>query len=218
MPKQLHIFDLDETLIDGNISLSFGRYLYKRKIFSLYQVIQALLSYCLFLFHFISLEKMHQRIFNELFKHRKASEITHHAHLFLSELLDSSFANPIALGMLTKAQGEGSLVALFSSSPDFLVEPIAHFFRFDEWLASKYSIDKEGSFCDISLVIDGYAKAAQHAVLCKKYALTSKETYVYTDSANDLPLMLSAGYCIVFRPPKKLLIKCLANDWLALFP
>jgi phosphoserine phosphatase len=159
---------------------------------------------------------MHRYIFSLIFKNKSSLQITHLVNDFLSKKIDS-YVNPVALDLLQKAQKDKCLTALFSSSPDFLVQPIAYFFKFDECLATKYAVDKEGVFCDISLIVEGEVKAAHHAVLCEKYKLNSKENFVYTDSENDLPLMFSAGNCYVFHPNKKLLKYCIANDWTAIY-
>lgn len=216
MSRPLHIFDLDKTFLTENISYRFGQFLYKNNIISLAQTMQAIAYYVLFLLGIISITSMHHKIFYALFKNTPSTKITSLVDGFLAQNL-YSYTNPVALNMFKEAQEKQCLTALFSSSPDFLVQPIAHSFRFDEYLATKYSVDKQGTFCDISLIVEGNVKAAEHAKLCVKHKLNPKDNIVYSDSENDLPLMLSAGNCYVFQPNKKLLKYCIDNDWTAIF-
>ncbi len=211
----LHVFDLDGTLSQQNISVAFGRYLFEIGLITRIQALLAISCYGLFKAHKISLHTLHQLLFKLLFKGKKSQLILQHAKEFLESRL-IELTHPLTVKMLRHAQNSHHQTALFSSSLSFLVEPIAQHFRFDHWISSEYSIDKKGNFSEVASIIDGTTKANQLRKLALQLDIEYDKTVAYSDGDNDLPFLNAAGKQIVFYPGKQLLPICLAKGWLAI--
>lgn len=214
-PQQLHIFDLDGTLCKSNVSYLFGQYLQKQKVISKRQALKSVFIYSLFMMDLISIQTLHQRMFETLFLEKKINLITEHVEPFLDKYWQS-LVHPIAQSFLEKAKHTSQHTALFSSSPSFLIQPIAKLAGFDTWLATEYAVDKEGTLCHIALVVDGKKKAAKLSELSQHYGIKAASIYAYSDGENDLPMLQAAGNSIVFHPQGRLLKHCIENDWVAL--
>lgn len=213
--QQLHVFDLDGTLCKRNISFLFGQYLHKQGVINTGEALKSAFIYTLHLANFISIQALHQHLFEILFLNKKLALISSHVEPFLSQYW-SNLEHPIAKSCFLQAKKQQHLTALFSSSPSFLVEPIAKLVGFDSCLATQYAVDKEGSLCHIALVVDGKKKAAKLFELSQQHGIEDQSTVAYSDGENDLPMLKSAGKSIVFHPKKRLLKHCFANDWIAL--
>ncbi len=213
--SQLHIFDLDGTLCKNNVSFFFGQYLQRQGVISRFEAIRSVWTYSLFLTGKISLQTLHQRMFETLFHKKKLPLITCHVAPFLDKYWET-LVHPAAQSFLVKAQKASEPTALFSSSPSFLIEPIARLAGFDSWLGTEYAIDKEEVLCHIALVVDGKKKAARLIDLTQHYGIPRSMTIAYSDGENDLPMLKAAGKSVVFHPRGRLLKHCIDNGWIAL--
>lgn len=197
------------------MSMAFGIYLFKKKIFSLSQVIKSLFFYLLFKKNIITLQHLHRLLFHRLFKDMKNDLILSCAQDFLSKNLFNSL-HPLAHSFLRSAQKRGDLTALFSSSPDFLVRLISEKLNFNLYFSTQYKIDKKKTMTEISIIVDAEAKAIQLNNLCTQLGYTKEQVIAYSDGENDLPLLNSAGTSIVFSPTQRMLETCLINRWITI--
>ena len=189
-----HVFDLDHTLLKGNVSFEFGKHLYKRGWISSFQLLTLLFFYFRHKYFNLPLEDLHQAIFKRLFFGKKISLIQHEVNLFLENLPDMLYQPAF------QRLEPSSLI--LSSSPDFLVVPLAKKLGV-EGHGSTYAVDVDGQLSHISAIMDGDAKAR---------LLPSPCTY-YTDSILDLPTLKSATHCVAVRPDKKLSKVAFLHGW-----
>lgn len=189
---RIHLLDLDGTLVRGNTSLYFFLYLLKKKILPISSFFRAMALFLAFRRKWITLVQFHQNVFRLFLQGRKKILFTQEVEPFLDEWLEKRLDRRL----LERAEG---VKILLSSSPDFLVGPLARRLQISQWEASRYACDAEGRFSEIFKIIDGEEKL--------KWALSfaqAKETLVYSDSDEDLPLLLWAGKVNVVRPNRRL--------------
>lgn len=205
-----HVFDLDETLCSKNMSVAFGRFLYQKKVITFLQASNALSYYALFKAGIISIQILHQRIFEQIFKDRTIHEISLLVSDFL-KTLDKAL-RPLANSFLKAAQSKGHTTALFSSSPDFLVIPVVNILKIDYVLATEYVVNSEGRLSHIHQIIDGEAKAEQLKKLSRQLGFSQTQIIAYNDDEDrDLPMLQLAGRSVVFNSNNLLLIKNIIN-------
>lgn len=195
-------FDLDRTLLVGNSSLFFCRYLQKRGLLSRFD-----LFYCsiIYFFHFfcgLSLWTMQSRVFDRLFKGKSVAELSVHLAPFLKTLV---WYEPV-LTRLKRLREEGYEICILSSSPRFLVEPIARMIDVTDVVATDYSVDSEGRLSAISLLIDGAKK--------KEALLTlGQEAIAFSDSHVDLPFLEAANQVVAVNPTRPLRRLAKQRNW-----
>lgn len=215
LPRQVHAisaFDLDHTLFSENSSYRFGLYLYYKKILSFSALLFILGCHFRHKCGILPIDKLHENAFNRLFLGRFAPHVRQWALDFLEEHFQSLLYTP-ALDKLKKAQTAGHLTVLLSSTPDFLVEPIANRLNIPLWDATQYTVDKDHRFCHIDQLMLGEDKAHILDRLAEKYGVPRQKIYAYSDSHLDLPFLTHAGVAYGVNPNRKLRSICRRKGW-----
>lgn len=140
---------------------------------------------------------------NDLAKH-----VTRFCDLYLSSLLHLP-----ALHYLEEAKQSQKAIALLSSSPDFLVEPIANSLGIPSWIGTCYAVNDEGRLHSVSCVVDGEFKAEYLKRLMQSYGVEKEDICVLSDSILDLPLFEMAGVRVGVNPDRKLRAHCKKHGW-----
>ena len=199
--------DVDGTLTVSNVSVAFGRFLYKRGRISWLQALMASLRYAAHRAGIFSVQTLHRGIFKALFLGKDRKRIEQDAALFWEEqwtaLIRTSVIKEISA--LT-----GQRVALLSSSPDFLVGEAAKRLGIFEWYATEYITGPDGRFQRIGRVMTGEEKACIVQEVKKK---GDNVIMAITDSMLDLPLLEEADTVMVVSPEKKLARLAKERGW-----
>lgn len=204
-------FDLDHTLFTANCSFRFGIYLYRQRVFTTFMMIYLLGCYGLHKAGLLSLSKVHKVIFDKFFHQRDLDIIEEHAGTFLNEHTNK-LLNPHVVQRLQKAKQNGHRTYLISSSPQFLVKPIAKFFGIDEWYATRYHVDVSNKFCAVE-EINGSDKAQFLISEAKKLNIPLSQVTAYSDSHLDLPMLEIVGTVVGVNPDRILRKICQKNKW-----
>lgn len=208
----LSVFDLDHTLLSTNASFEFGRYLYRKGVFSFPRMVCLVATYLLHKTGVLSLLGLHQAIFQQLFLGRPSAQILRHLRPFLNQHLSGQLYAP-ALKALRSAQKHSHYTAILSSSPDFLVEPIAEILGVDAWFATHYDIDKRNCFSRISRFVGGFEKADFLKNLIEQCQISKMMTTAYSDSHHDLPMLNVVGNPVGVNPNTRLRQVCEQKGW-----
>ncbi|SCA63559.1 hypothetical protein SCG7109_AS_00020 [Chlamydiales bacterium SCGC AG-110-M15] len=211
-PKELHIFDLDHTLIQANSSHLFGHYLYNQNYFPISHLLLGLSYYFRHKVFGLSLKQLHHKSFDLFFTQRPIHALRNLVRHFL-DLNLNSLLNPEVLERLQNAQASGHATVLMSNSPDFIVQPIAERLLFTDFRASQYQVDKTGRLCHISSVLCGQDKAKEALLIAHEMGLSSNSLTAYSDSYLDLPLLKAVGIPIAVNPDHKLKKACKDLQW-----
>ncbi len=205
-------FDLDHTLISGNASFSFGKYLFRKKVLGALTFFSLILFYLRFRFFRMPVQDLHHKSFKLLLQGRLSHQVCGMVESFLDEYLDRMIYQP-ALDRLRLAQSRDHVTAIYSSSPDFLVAPIAKRLGVRHWQGTKYSINSQGCFESIEQVLDGPDKATLLSALVQNLGVGLDATTVYSDSSMDLPFLRAGGRAIAVNPDKRLLAASIQEGW-----
>jgi HAD superfamily phosphoserine phosphatase-like hydrolase len=231
--------DVDGTLARSNVSFLFGKYLYKKKVISLFSAVWMAGLYFLHRVGLLSLKKLHTKIFFSLFKGKSSSFFKSHAKDFFS-----SYTNLFRMNVLDDVQRRkktGEKVVLLSASPDFLVRIIAEILSLQEWYGTEYLVDEQGNFSEVRRILTGEEKA----ILVKKATRqrvgekeqqsrlvsstlseekspgrveATKGRYeehivAMSDSCEDLPLLLLADEVFLVAPSRALRAEASKRNW-----
>ncbi|MCX6994436.1 MAG: HAD-IB family phosphatase [Chlamydiae bacterium] len=207
--KKLHVFDLDRTLLIGNCSFAFFKFLAKMGFFSFRQLLSALINKMRLKFFINTPKELHEKLFKTLFRGRFVEEITNKVPLFLEEFLKNSLRISLFKN-LQQALERKETVLLLSNSPSFLVSAIAKQLGIIYWSATEYAEDCKKCFDTILCMMDGETKALFLTSFAKEKGFLREEIFAYSDSIDDLPLLEQAGHKIAVAPDKRL--RCLARN------
>lgn len=211
-PKKLIIFDLDHTLISTNSSYCYLKTLYQRGALSISVLLRAALLKCRFYATSMTLERLHHVVFDRMLRGFSLESLEKHIDALVDKLLPGALYLP-AYQELMDAQKRGDYIALISSSPDFLVRRFASYFGIDSWEGTAYDVDHELRLCNIAKLITGPQKKRSLLRLQERFGIPKKQVVVYTDSHDDIPLLLEAGEAVAVNPDRKLAKFARLNKW-----
>jgi phosphoserine phosphatase len=199
----LAVVDVDRTLLKENISFLFGKELFRRRYISRFQGLIAFLAWCFFRMHWLSQEKLHSVLFRLIFCGRNRDFLEEQFRLFFQEHKKTLVRYTL---LETIRARFGSHIALFSSSPDFMIKEIGRVLGIQETHGSQYCVDRQGRFSSLGTILTGENKASL-------VQMTSKPLAVYTDSADDLPLLERADFPVAVCPDRRLLRFAQKKGW-----
>ena len=204
--KEAAFFDLDKTVIAKSSTLAFGRPLYKAGMLGrrlLLRVAIGQLMYTLLGADHDAMEKARQAMLN-LTKGWQKDEVED----LVEEALDDVIAPLVyaeALFLIDEHARDGRRVIIISASPEEIVRPLAHYIGVDEVIATKSKVDEFGCFTgELERYAYGEGKAEAVRELADEEGISLADSYAYSDSATDIPLMEAVGYPVAVNPDKEL--------------
>ena len=150
--ENISIFDLDGCLIKSNSSFLFAKYLYKKRVISLFSICFCYFTAFLYSFKFITqLDRLHKLVFRYVLKNLEKKLLEDQAKIFWQLYFDDLVYAP-AYERLKNALKERHFVAIFSSSPEYLVKEVSSYFKVPGYVASEYSADSNGYLDEITTI------------------------------------------------------------------
>lgn len=195
----IYAFDLDGTLLRGTSSIGFYRYALRRGIFSY----KTLPSCCFSLFcfsTFVDLPTFYSRIVSSLLVKVPFADLVSVARDFAKKLCQKDFYFPTLEKFYEALNDPLGEVMIFSSSPDFIVEPIAKKLGANMWYAS-YFRDGDSRQIVENQCLTGDNKAKILSYLKK---IGRARSHTFSDSILDLPFLLLGEEKTVVRPRGRL--------------
>ena len=119
-----------------------------------------------------------------------------------------------AVSQIQEHKAQGTTVVLVTGSLDFVVQPIADYFAVDAVLAPKLR-EQDGQFTGelttAPLIAEEKAKAMRD--YADQHEISLKDSYAYSDSQSDLPMLECVGNPVAVNPGKALRRKALESGW-----
>ena len=193
------IFDVDDSLLDGNAGTIFTWYLYSEKAMR------------------PEMRSRIPRIIYEYARHRlterdmvevgsrcqqglRADEIKAHAHACFERHLRKRITSG-AIRQIRKHLLSGHFVAIASGSPQYIVDELGAHLRVHAAIGTRTRIE-EGRATDqiVPPVVFQDGKRAAVEALADRYDLDLARSYLYSDSIADTPLFEAVGNPVVVNP------------------
>ena len=121
---------------------------------------------------------------------------------------------PYALPLIQHHQAEGRPVVLATTTPDHLVRPLAERLGFDDVVATRYGEEAgvftgglEGEF------VWATGKRSAVTAWAARNDVTLADSYAYSDSVYDLPLLAAVGHPHAVNPDPRLLLAATLARW-----
>jgi HAD superfamily hydrolase (TIGR01490 family) len=212
---QAAFFDLDKTVIARSSALAFTGRLRKAGLLGRPALLRATVSqlmYVLFGADHDQLEKTRDAML-QLTKGWDRGEV----EAIVEEALEDVVAPLVyaeALFLIDEHIREGRRVFIVSASPEEVVRPLARYIGVDEVIASKARIDEEGRYTgEVESYAYGPGKAEIVTRLADADGISLGDSYAYSDSATDLPLLEIVGHPHAVNPEKELREVAVERGW-----
>ena len=99
-------------------------------------------------------------------------------------------------------------------SPAEIVEPFAELLGITGAIASKAKIDAQGKFTgEMEFFAQGENKALAIRELAEKRGIDLSESFSYSDSATDIPMLEVVGHAFAVNPDKELAKTAHEKEW-----
>lgn len=122
---------------------------------------------------------------------------------------------PYARNVMDRHRAEGRRVVLATTTPRDLIEPFAHAVGFDDVIATTYAVDADGVYVG---EIEGpyvWSRGKRDAVRawCDANGVDLSQSWAYSDSVFDEPLLASVGNPVCVNPDFRLRLMAAARRW-----
>ena len=199
-------FDLDKTVIAKASVVAFGTPLYKEGLISRRTILRGLWGQLVYL-HLGADEDRIARMRSSVLALTKGWE-QERVRAIVEEALESVVAPIVyaeALELLRAHRAAGRLVVIVSASPEEIVGPLASYLGVDEAIASRAMIDADGRYTG-TMAFDAFGGAKVEAMrdLARRRGVDLAESYAYSDSATDVPMLEAVGHPVAVNPDREL--------------
>jgi len=212
---QAAFFDLDKTVIARSSTLAFIGRMYKAGLLGRPALLRASMSqliYVLFGADQDQLEKTRDALLR-LTKGWDRAEVEAVVEEALEEIV-SPIVYAEALFLIDEHLREGRKVFIVSASPLEVVRPLARYIGVEDVIATRTAVDDEGRYTGkVAEYVYGPAKAEAVTRMADETGIDLGDSFAYSDSATDLPLLELVGYPHAVNPDKELREAAVERGW-----
>src|SRR5947209_12302140 len=208
-------FDLDRTLMEGSSAFQFGRAAYRAGLLSRRQLAADGWANLMFRLRGASDEASHElrnRISDSLAGTR-VRDLERLGADVLAGVLPRIY--PQVLALAHEHQDAGRRVYIVTAASQDLAEMLAGVLAFDGAVGSQFSEVVDGVYTGrpAGLFIYGNEKALAIRRLAEREGLDLAESYAYSDSASDLPMLRVVGHPVAVNPDGELARVAREEGW-----
>jgi HAD superfamily hydrolase (TIGR01490 family) len=214
-PRAAAFFDLDKTIIAKSSVLAFGKSLYREGLLSRRAIVRSAYAQVIFMLVGADENKMEKLRGAMLDMIRGWNQ--HEVAAIVREALDE-VVTPIifseALDLIEEHQQADRLVVIVSSAPEEVVRPLGEFLGVDDVIATRAEVDAHGNYTG-ELAFYGYGPFKADAVraLASREGLELSESFAYSDSITDEPMLRAVGNPVAVNPDRELARLAREEGW-----
>src|ERR687892_1928653 len=213
-PRGAAFFDLDKTLIEGSSALHFGRAAYKHGMLSRRQLVRDAWANLRFRVQGStdeSTDALRQRILDGIAGQRVVDlqrlgpdVLAGILPLLYREVLDEAYAH----------QDAGRPAYIVTAASQELAEVLAHVLVLDGGIGMRSEV-RDGVYTGRAAGPFTYREGKAEAIrqLAAEKGIDLSESYAYSDSESDLPMMRAVGHPVAVNPDRELARIAAAEGW-----
>ena len=208
-------FDLDRTLMQGSSAFEFGKAAYRHGLMSRRQLLADAWANVLFRLRGSNdgdTEALRDRI-SEALAGVRVVDLRRLGVDVLAGILPR--LDPGMLQIAHDHQDQGRRVYIVTAAADELAKMLAHVLGFDGAIGTEFSTVVDGVYTGIpgGAFIYRTGKADAIRVLAAQHNFDLAESYAYSDSESDLPMLEAVGHAVVVNPDAVLLQTAREHNW-----
>jgi HAD superfamily hydrolase (TIGR01490 family) len=207
-------FDLDKTIIATSSTLALGRAFYTAGLISRRDVLKG--AYARFVYHLggadeVRMDRMRDDLARTVtgWDAGQVREIIAEA---LFELIDPLVYDEAAT-LIEEHRAAGRVIVIVSSSGDEVVEPIGELLGADHVVATRMVVEGGRYTGDLDFYAFGPFKAEAMRELAERHGWDLDESFAYTDSNTDLPMLAAVGHPFAVNPDRALRREATDRGW-----
>ena len=215
MPRAAAFFDLDRTLMAGSSGMAWVRASYDAKLISRGQMLRWARDGLVFRLRGSTDEttKAAMDQISEVLKGTTARELERLGPQVLAAVLPRIY--PEMLAEVHSHQDAGRPTFIVSAAGNDLVEQVARVLGMEGGIGTRYELDSEGRFTGRldGPFMYGEGKLDGMRGFADAHGIDLAESWAYSDSASDLPMLRAVGHAVAVNPDAPLLEVARAEGW-----
>jgi HAD superfamily hydrolase (TIGR01490 family) len=214
MGSSAAFFDLDKTIIAKSSTLAFGRPFYQGGLINRRTVLRSAFAQFVFALSGADEDQMDRMrdYLTAMCAGWDVQQIRDIVNETLHEIIDPLVYDE-AVELITEHKAAGRDVVIISSSGDEVVRPIGEMVGADHVIATRMVV-REGRYTgEIDFYAYGPYKAEGLRALALERGYDLDDSYAYSDSITDVPMLDAVGHPFVVNPDKALRKVALDNQW-----
>jgi HAD superfamily hydrolase (TIGR01490 family) len=214
MSDSAAFFDLDKTIIATSSTLAMGRSLYAAGLIGRRDVIKG--AYARLIYHLGAVDHDRMERMRRDVARTVAGWDADRVRAVIEEDL-IALIDPLvydeALALIETHRAEGHAVVIVSSSGEEIVSPIGELIGADHVVASR-SVIEDGRYTGkVEFYAYGPYKAEAMRALAAERGWDLADSYAYTDSFTDLPMLEAVGHPYAVNPDRSLRREAATRGW-----
>ena len=212
---QAAFFDLDKTVIAKASIAAFGRPLRRQGLISRRMVARAIAGQVIFMYFGADEERL-TKIRESMLSLTKGWDRDQISAIVRETLIET--IEPLiyaeALALMEQHRSDCHRIYLVSASPDEIVQPLAELLGVDGYIATVAEIDEAGCYTgQTSFYNYGPNKAVAISELAERNGIDLAESFAYSDSATDQPMLEIVGHPVAVNPDRALAKVAKEREW-----
>jgi HAD superfamily hydrolase (TIGR01490 family) len=212
---QAAFFDLDKTIIATSSVIALGGPLYREGLISKRTIARGIYAQVVYMLVGADEEKMERMREGMLaltkgWDHSRVKEL-------VRETLDQVITPVIyaeALELIEEHKAAGRKTVIISSSPSETVEAIGEHLGVDDVIATRARIDADGRYTgELEFYAYGPYKADAIREMAVREGIDLAQSYAYSDSITDLPMLELVGNPVAVNPDRELARVARDREW-----
>ncbi len=208
-------FDLDKTLMEGSSAYAFGRAAHKAGVYGTRELVGDAWANIRYRLQGASDETSHalrQRI-SSMLEGVRERDLARLGPDVLVRLLPRIY--PQMLEIAYDHQDAGRRVYIVTAASDELAKVLSHVLSFDGGLGSEFSEAVDGVYTGRVAGEFMYRAGKARAIraLAEREGIDLAESYAYSDSESDMPMLRAVGHPVAVNPDAKLLEVAKTEGW-----
>lgn len=208
-------FDLDKTVVARPSGLAFGRHFFEAGLITRGTWYRGLVAQAIYLMRGADEARMEQWRLQGLELSRGQERAG------FGKVIETKMAEVIrpiiyaeALELMDWHRAQGRAIFLVSSSPEEVVDPIGTLLGVDGVVATRSRVDGSGRYVgELDFYCYGPHKSAAMRHLARERELDLADSWAYSDSITDLPMLETVGHPVAANPDHELRSIAIQRGW-----
>ena len=208
-------YDLEGTLVSTNLVHTLG--FYAKRQSSLAKSLRMSTATLLSLPVFAITDQYSRKVFNDLYFKRYKGQSEDRLRYFAQELFEDVIRPavfPGAYELIEKSRSLGLRQVVITGALDLSVMPLMEHLKITEYVTNRLEfVNGLATGRLLPPVMAAATKASWIRIFSEREGISLSDSYAYTDSMSDLPMLSIVGHPAVVNPDMRLRQTALHHDW-----
>jgi HAD superfamily hydrolase (TIGR01490 family) len=208
-------YDLEGTLVSTNLVHTLGFYAQNQA--SLFSSVAKSAATLMSVPLFAVSDQYSRKVFNDLFFKRYKGETEDRMRFFADDLFEKVLKPAIFPGtfeLIEKGRSIGLRQVVVSGALDVSVKPLMTYLGIDDYVANRLEfVNGVATGRLLPPVMAAATKASWIRTFAERESISLSESYAYSDSISDLPMLSIVGHPAAVNPDFRLRQTAMHHDW-----